>query len=186
MSLTPPPPSPRKVCLWQIFFALPVRNGPLSAELKFKDKHCTFTFSSGCLKNEDVKNKDPKTPKTWKQRFALKNTTKLPQGKLDPLLLLRCSIHTKVVRHLWLGKHAPTNDWNSDGWFAQPDSFLVFIYSGLTHNVFSRLTSKHSFQVLFSSVRLLQGFEMSYIFIGAHWVIHIFCTVPLSFMGFMK
>ena len=52
--------------------------------------------------------------------------------------------------------------------------------------LFSRLTSKHSFQALFSSVRLLQGFEMSYIFIGAHWVIHIFCTVPLSFMGFMK
>ena len=37
MSLTPLPPSPRKVCLWRIFFALPFRNGPLPAELKFRE-----------------------------------------------------------------------------------------------------------------------------------------------------
>ena len=37
MSLTPLPRSPRKVCLWRIFFALPFRNGPLPGELKFRE-----------------------------------------------------------------------------------------------------------------------------------------------------
>ena len=41
MSLTPPPPSPRKVRLWRIFFALPVKNGPLPAELKFRENTAT-------------------------------------------------------------------------------------------------------------------------------------------------
>ena len=64
MSLTPPPPSPRKVCLWQIFFALPVRNGPLPAELKFKDKHSTFTFSPWCVsKTKMSKTKTLRPPK---------------------------------------------------------------------------------------------------------------------------
>ena len=31
------PPSPRKVRLWHIFFALPAMNGPLPAELKFRE-----------------------------------------------------------------------------------------------------------------------------------------------------
>ena len=35
MSLAPLPPSPRKVHLWYIIFALPVMDGPLPAELKF-------------------------------------------------------------------------------------------------------------------------------------------------------
>ena len=37
MSFTPLPPSPRKLRLWRIFFALPARNGPLPAELKFRE-----------------------------------------------------------------------------------------------------------------------------------------------------
>lgn len=32
-----PSPSPRKVHLWGIFFALPAMNGPLPAEIKFRD-----------------------------------------------------------------------------------------------------------------------------------------------------
>ena len=39
MSLPPlgrPPPPPRKVPLWCIFFALPAKNGPLPAELKLR------------------------------------------------------------------------------------------------------------------------------------------------------
>ena len=35
MSLAPLPPSPRKVRLWYIIFALPAMDGPLPAELKF-------------------------------------------------------------------------------------------------------------------------------------------------------
>ena len=31
------PPHPRKVCLWHIFFALPVMSGPLPAELKLRE-----------------------------------------------------------------------------------------------------------------------------------------------------
>ena len=38
MSLTPPPPPPPgKLCLWCIFFAFPAMNGPLPAELKFRE-----------------------------------------------------------------------------------------------------------------------------------------------------
>ena len=37
MSLTPLPPPPREVRLWLIFFALPAMNGPLPAELKFRE-----------------------------------------------------------------------------------------------------------------------------------------------------
>ena len=35
--LSPPPPSDRRVHLWRIFFALPVRNGQLPAEPKFRE-----------------------------------------------------------------------------------------------------------------------------------------------------
>ena len=34
MSLTPPP---GELCLWCIFFAFPAMNGPLPAELKFRE-----------------------------------------------------------------------------------------------------------------------------------------------------
>ena len=37
MSLTPLPPTPRKVRLYLIFFALLAMNGPLPAELKFRE-----------------------------------------------------------------------------------------------------------------------------------------------------
>ena len=37
MSLTSLSPSPRKVYLWHMFFALLVRNGPLPAELKLRE-----------------------------------------------------------------------------------------------------------------------------------------------------
>ena len=37
MSRTPLPPAPRKVHLWCIFSALPAMNGPLLAELKFRE-----------------------------------------------------------------------------------------------------------------------------------------------------
>ena len=38
MRTPPPPPPPRsRVCLWCIFLALPVKNGALPAELKFKE-----------------------------------------------------------------------------------------------------------------------------------------------------
>ena len=43
MSLTSLPPSPRKVCLWYIFVALPVRNGPLPAELKFRENTASYS-----------------------------------------------------------------------------------------------------------------------------------------------
>ena len=37
MLLIPLPHPRRKVCLWHIFFALPAMNGPLPAELKFRE-----------------------------------------------------------------------------------------------------------------------------------------------------
>ena len=37
ISLTPLPPSPQESALWCIFFALLAKNGPLPAELKFRE-----------------------------------------------------------------------------------------------------------------------------------------------------
>ena len=50
MSLTSLPPSPRKVCLWYIFVALPVRNGPLPAELKFRENTASYSKNSSVNK----------------------------------------------------------------------------------------------------------------------------------------
>ena len=54
MSLAPLPPSPRKVRLWYIIFALPAMDGPLPAELKFGENaanrqshHVTETVVKG-------------------------------------------------------------------------------------------------------------------------------------------
>ena len=49
MSLTSLPPSPRKVCLWYIFVALPVRNGPLPAELKFRENTASVNKVYVCM-----------------------------------------------------------------------------------------------------------------------------------------
>ena len=49
MSLTPLLRSRKKVRLWRIFFALPVRNGPLPAELKFRENTAQFSHqASAC------------------------------------------------------------------------------------------------------------------------------------------
>ena len=45
-----PSPSPRKVHLWGIFFALPVINGPLPAEIKFREN-----IGRGLLKDWKVR-----------------------------------------------------------------------------------------------------------------------------------
>ena len=50
MSLTPPlpySPPPRKVCLWHIFFALTAMNGPLPAELKFRENTAYKSWTAG-------------------------------------------------------------------------------------------------------------------------------------------
>ena len=51
MSLSPlSPASPRKVCsLWHIFFALLAMNGPLPAELKFRENTVPAAPNSGSL-----------------------------------------------------------------------------------------------------------------------------------------
>ena len=46
MSHTPLPPAPRKVHFWCTFFALPAMNGPLPAELKFRENTALATITA--------------------------------------------------------------------------------------------------------------------------------------------
>ena len=46
MSHTPLPPAPRKVHLWCTFFALSAMNGPLPAELKFRENTALATITA--------------------------------------------------------------------------------------------------------------------------------------------
>ena len=90
-----PPPPARRVHLWYIFLALPVKNGPLPAELKFGENIAMFNdhYSAG-LMQQCCKTKSC-------MFFVARFSVPLAELKPEP-----CQQHHRTGldrRHLWFG-----------------------------------------------------------------------------------